>query len=205
MTLNDVLALVRLTLKDPRAAFSALLSLNPPAEARWLALGAVVLLAVITTQIALLGVPADVALPGFEMMRRPFSAVIGQTVTVLALAFGASHVAGLFGGTARFGDALWLVVWVEFMMVLAEVIILAVSVLIPPLADLLGLAAVVLFFWLLTHMTMMLNGFRRTLPTFLGIVGMLLVAGTAAVLLLSALGMQPLPPAQAAPAVIGLN
>ena len=202
--LNDVVALLRLTMRDMRAAFSALLDMAPTDEARWLGFGAVVLLSVVLTQTMLLGVPDEAMPPYLAAMRGPVSGVLTQSLTVLALAFGASVVAGWFGGQARFADALWLVVWIEFVLLVAEALVVITSIVLPPLADLLGLGSIVLFFVMLTRAVMFLNGFRSPALVLLGIVGFMVVGGVMLVFLLSALGLVDVVPAAGA-ATLGLN
>ncbi|MFM2354803.1 MAG: hypothetical protein RLZZ528_539 [Pseudomonadota bacterium] len=203
--LNDIVALLRLTLRDTRAAFRALLDVAPTAEARWLGFGIVVLLSVVLTQLALLGVPDEALPPFMAAMRGPVSGVVTQGVTVLALAFGASVVARLFGGTARFIDALWLVVWIEFVLVVIEVAVLVVALVLPPLADMLGLAGIVIFFLLLTRAVMFLNGFRQAALVLVGIIAFMIVGGVVLVFVLSALGFVALPPLPSGAATLGMN
>jgi hypothetical protein len=203
--LNDVIALLRLTLRDSREAFRALLEIAPSAESRWLGFAIVVLLSVILTQFALLGIPDEALPPFMSAMRGPVSGVFTQGVTVLALAFGSSVVTRIFGGGARFTDALWIVVWIEFVLVVLEVAVLVVALVLPPLADMLGLAGIVIFFLLLTRAVMFLNGFRQAALVLVGIIVFMILGGALLMLVLSALGFVTLPPLPSGAATLGLN
>lgn len=189
----DLYELARLTLRDPKAGFRAVLSLQPSAEARWLALGSVVLLSTILTQVVLFGVPDAELPPWMQSMRSPVGGALTQAVTILVLAFGISVLARGFGGAAQFSDALWLVIWIEFLVFCAEIVVLGFSIVLPFLADLMGIASVILFFWLVTQATVLLNGFTRPFLVFVGVVVMMLLAGMIFIGVLTAIGVMPMP------------
>ena len=56
-----------------------------------------------------------------------------------------------FGGTGRFEEALTLVVWLQFIFICVQILQLLAVLVVPPVAGLITLLAVGLFFWLLVN------------------------------------------------------
>ena len=68
---------------------------------------------------------------------------------------------------------------------------MALSLILPGVAGLLGLAAVVLFLWLTVQFTKALHGFRNSVKVALGLLGTAFVAGFVLSLIAAALGILP--------------
>ncbi|MCX7888480.1 MAG: hypothetical protein N2422_01970 [Rhodobacteraceae bacterium] len=186
-----VLPLLRTTLGDPRAGARGLLALGLPVEARWLAAGTVVVLSLLMSQLLLLAAPADPSNPVETMMRSPLAAATTQGLLILGLAFGMSVVAGWFGGTARFADGLLLAAWLEFVLLVVQLGLVAVLLVLPALSLVAGILSVGLFFWYLTAFTAEANGFRSAGRTLAGVVAGLFAGAFLMVLILSVLGLVP--------------
>ena len=186
-----IIGLVRLTFARPRDGFQAVLDLAPSTEARWLAVAIIAVLNVMITQATLIGVPPETMPAWVAAMQNPVRGALSQVVTMLYLAFGMSVVARAFGGRAAFRDALWLVAWVEFLLVCAEVAMLAVSFLVPAAGTILAYGVIALLFWLLTQATKHLNGFRNPFLVFLGVLGAMILTGVLLFSLLAQAGLAP--------------
>ena len=192
--LNGLGDLLRHTLRDPRSAARAILGLDLPVQARWLALVLVVVLTVLATQIGLLLFPLPASSAWDVLMRNGLLAVPLQVAFLALVALGMSHVGRRFGGRGRFDDALILVAWLETVMLVVQLAQLVAVLAVPPLGLLIGVVSLGLFFWLLTAFTAELNGFDSLPKVFLGILGTMFLAGFALVALLATLGISlPVP------------
>ncbi|MFA7433996.1 MAG: Yip1 family protein [Gemmobacter sp.] len=172
-TLASLRTLVRQTVTDPRAGARQLMTLGLPVQARWTGL---ILVAVISALLFYAGLPPsaieraaeqEIAVP--LVFRSPFVTAGVQTAVMVVMAFAVWWVGMRFGGRGRFEDGLLLVVWLQFVLVCVQLVQLLAAVLVPPLAGLIGLAALVLFLWLLTNFVAELHGFDSLGKVFFGI------------------------------------
>ncbi|MCC5969696.1 MAG: hypothetical protein JJU15_07085 [Pararhodobacter sp.] len=170
MNVIDVKALVRLSITEPEKGAAAVLGLNPPVAARWLIMGFAVTLGVVLAYLlpVMSGRAGD--LPS------PFVATLVQGGMNIAAVILATTVGRMFGGHGRFEDALLLVAWLQLLMTGIQLIQLVVMVAIPPLGGLIMVAAVALFFWMLSGFVCTLHGFQSRFTVLLGTLGTLFVA-----------------------------
>lgn len=180
--------LTRETLRDPQGTARRLMAMDLPVEARWMALAIVVLGSVLLTQVVVFLLPEA---GGFwdGVMRAPLRATVVQGAMLAFLALGMARIGGLFGGRGSFADALLLVAWLEFVLILVQVVQLVAMLVLPFVSVLIGIAGAVLFFWLLTNFTAALHGFRSLLKVFAGILGSFFVAAFVLVFLMGLLGI----------------
>ncbi|MFZ5750901.1 MAG: YIP1 family protein [Pseudomonadota bacterium] len=192
--MNGIGGLLGLTLRDARAGARAILALDLPMQARWMALVLMAVLSVLLTQIGLAVFPLPAATAWEAWMQDAVFAVPLQLAFIAALAAGIALVGRRFGGHATLADAVILVAWLEFVMLLLQVAQLVAVFVLPFLALIIGLGSVVAFFWLLTAFTAEANGFDRLALVFFGILGTMLVAALALVLLATLVGFDPVIP-----------
>lgn len=188
--MQTLLIAARDTIQQPRAGARALINMDLPANVGWLAL---VLMAVASSALSALTFvmsapsedPAfDQALTG--MFSNPLQLAIFQGIALVIGAMLIYRVGRLFGGKGRFSDAILLVAWLEFILLLlqfAQLILLPIST---PLAAALGMFGLVLFLWLLTNFIAELHGFSSLLAVFFGISGTTLAVSFAAAILIVA-------------------
>ena len=188
MELNSAFlrAMLRETLSDPQAAARKLMDMNPPMEARWLGLAVVVVLSVLLGKASVLMMATeDTAF----VMGVGASAIV-QGAALLMVVYSAHMVGRLFGGAGSFADAVLLVSWLQFMMVVLQVIQVAALFLVPPLSGMIGIIAITLFLWVLTNFVAVLHGVQSLGKVF----GMILVTFMAfafvVAFLLALLGVQ---------------
>jgi hypothetical protein len=181
MTREDLMALIREAVTNPRANAARILAWPAPDQAVWLAVVAVSSLAVVGLYgtLMLSGAPAAGPLPP------PFALAGVQVAAMVILAGMMAHVGRIFGGTGRFPGALRLVVWLQFLMVLLQAVQLVALIILPPLAGLVSLASLGLVGWVLTGLVAGLHGFTSLGKTFLGILGSFLALGFALSMLLA--------------------
>lgn len=162
----SLLSLVRDTVTDPRGSAGRVLSLAPPRAVLWEALGLVVILSVLLTELGELISPApvDPMMPAF--MHYPLAAAAVQGLLLIVTVHAIAVIGRVFGGTGDLDGALALTVWLQFVMVCLQVVQLVLLVVLPPAAGLLGIFGIGLFFWLLSHFIAVLHGFPSVMKTF---------------------------------------
>ena len=178
MTLTErLLALAQLTLMDPRRAARVLLAEDVPMAARTAGLLLVAVVAAVLASLPVGMQPGTVDPASAFMLSSPLRAAMIQWF-FLALSVVLIHRVGrAFGGHGSFADALLIVVWLQFLMLGFQLLQLMAFVASPPFAGLLGLAGIVLFFWLMASFVAELHGFASRGAVLAGIIGVTVAAG----------------------------
>ena len=148
------------TIRAPRAAARRIIALDLPTEARWTGLLLVAVLALLETRLAVVMMPGYDAGPIFGVVANPWYGIPVQVLSLLLIAGCMAVVGRIFGGTGNFLDALVLVIWLEFLLTLAQALQLLALLIFPPLGALIAFAALGLFLWLLAQFTAALHGFK---------------------------------------------
>jgi hypothetical protein len=168
---DQIVALARLSVQDPRAAARRLLSLGVPLPARTAGLLLMAVSSAFLIHLGFLLLPAaDDALTAF-MMQSPLRSALIQWVILAASVFLIHRVGRAFGGRGSLPDTLLVVVWLQVIMLAVQLVQLAALVIAPPLAGIVNLAGLVLFFWMITSFIAELHGFASRGAVFLGIIG----------------------------------
>lgn len=180
----DLKTLVRLSIAEPEKGAAAVLALNPPMAARWMLMGFAVTLGVVLAYLLPVLAGRGAELP------TPFVAAGVQGGMNIAAVVLVSAVGRMFGGRGRFEDALLLVGWLQLLMSFVQLIQLVVMVVLPPMAGLVMVAAVALFFWLLSGFVRTLHGFESRFLVLLGTLGTLFAAAFVMSFILILLGFE---------------
>ena len=171
MTLSHRIgALAQLTFQDPRRAARVLLAEDVPLRARTAGL---LLVAVVSALLASLQVGAGLQeLDPFSafMLASPFRAAIMQWLFMALSVVLIHRVGGAFGGRGSFADAMLVVVWLQLLMLALQILQLVATFVAPPLAGIIGIIGLGVFFWLITTFIAELHGFASRGLVFLGIV-----------------------------------
>lgn len=191
LTLDTLAGLMRLTLRSPRRGAAAVLAMKLPTPARWVAFWLMVVGSALGVHLSFVLQPAELQEVVSHLMSSPFRTALMQGVVMLVSVIAMAQVGRWFGGRGRFDDALILAAWLQAILLALQVVQLVALLILPPLADLLGLVALFLMFWLLTEFVAELHGFRSAVLVFIGILvtAVVLLFGVAFVL---ALTMGPL-------------
>lgn len=186
-----VVDLARETLQSPRGAAGRLIAFDPPTEARWLALLLVAVLAVLETRLALLLMPVSEVGGVFAILANPWLGVPAQVGSLVLIAAAMAVIGGMFGGRGRFNDALLLVVWLEFLLTVAQAVQMLVMLTLPPVGALFAIAVLLGFIWLMVQFTAALHGFSNLFKVFLGMVAGFVAIVTVLALVFGVLGITP--------------
>lgn len=185
LTAERLRDLVRLSVVEPQKGGAAVLALNLPVRERWTAMVAAVLVGVVLA--FLLPVMSG---RGAEIPPPMAAAGIQMGANVLAVLL-ATHVGRWFGGSGRLEDAVLLVAWLQALMAGVQVVQIVAVVVLPPLAGLVAVAGLGLFFWLAVGFVQALHGFRSPMLVLLGTLGALFGAAFVLSFVLILLGVDP--------------
>ncbi len=177
VSLRSLLMLARETVAAPREGARRVLALDLSLGEGLLALALMAVVSGLMMQFAMIASPPG---PGdylANLLSQPFRAVILQGALWVLGAWAMYWVGAMRGGQGTLPGAVVLVAWLQFILTILQVVQMAALVLLPPLAGVLGMAGVALFFWLLTHFVMELHGFRSAIATLAGAVGTLILVG----------------------------
>lgn len=165
---------------DPQSVARDILALNLPMGARFLAMMIVVILT------ALLGTLAQIVFTQITKVdmgeiTSPVAVVGLQAALILYGAAVLSFIGQRFGGTGRFSDAVVLISWIEFVLMIGQMIQVLLMVFFPISATIMSVLLIGLLFFLLVQFTMVLHGFENpfavAVGVLLGFIGSAVVAG----------------------------
>ena len=168
MSLALYLQLVRLSFVDPATAALRVTRLLDRGSVRWLAFGAVIAAG------AALGLLSEILfalITGIDLgpAASPFLMAAIQGALLIYSAFAMAFFGRQFGGQGRFGAALALMVWIQAIMLGAQLVQAAVMLLFPIIGVLMTLALFGVLLWLITLFTAALHGFENLLLTGAGV------------------------------------
>lgn len=168
-------SLVIYSFREPRAAAQAVLRLPLGDGGRWAAFGLMVVVSAALMFFMFSLTP--LVGPDGTMMPAPGPFFLGLTVgggmlVLTGLAYG---IGRLFGGTARLGDMVILVAWLQFLQLVLAVAQLVLMVLVPMLDGVMEVLSLVAFLWLLTAFVAEGHGFRSMASVAGGVVATFVV------------------------------
>ncbi|MBF9025911.1 hypothetical protein HKCCD6035_10200 [Rhodobacterales bacterium HKCCD6035] len=198
MNLSEILTLsglwrhTRDTIRAPQEAAQAVLALNLPRNVLWLGLALVITLSTLLASAVLLMVPMPEAGAGVPM---PVVMGIVQAVFLVLVSLGIAVIGARFGGKGDFDGALALMVWLQAVFLVVQAFqIAAIAIGLSVLADIVSLASIPLFFWLMAQFVAVLHGFSSVWKTFWAIIMFLIAFAFLLSLVVTSFGFVPMMP-----------
>ena len=198
MNLSEILTLsglwrhTRDTIRAPQEAAQAVLALNLPRNVLWLGLALVITLSTLLASAVLLMVPMPEAGAGVPM---PVVMGIVQAVFLVLASLGIAVIGARFGGKGDFDGALALMVWLQAVFLVVQAFqIVAIAIGLSVLADIVSLASIPLFFWLMAQFVTVLHGFSSVWKTFWAIIMFLIAFAFLLSLVVTSFGLVPMMP-----------
>ena len=198
MNLSEILTLsglwrhTRDTIRAPQEAAQAILALNLPRNVLWLGLALVITLSTLLASAVLLMVPMPEAGAGVPM---PVVMGLVQAVFLVLVSLGIAVIGARFGGKGDFDGALALMVWLQAVFLVVQAFqITAIAIGLSVLADIVSLASIPLFFWLMAQFVTVLHGFSSVWKTFWAIIMFLIAFGFLFSLVVTSFGLVPMMP-----------
>ena len=183
MTRDAFVQLIVSTFTNPRETGETVLALRPSREVVWTAL-----IMVMAASGLLYGLQSMLLAPAEGPVQAVspvlYGAIIGLSLLVSAAAF--TWVGGRMGGTGRFDEAMALFTWLGFVLLLAEVAVLFLALILPPLAGVVALAMLVVGLWIQLRFIQVLHryaGVMQAIFCTLAVILAVTVFATALILL----------------------
>lgn len=156
MNLGHLLRLARETISNPREGAATILDLHLSVPALRIAFALVVVLSMLLGELVVLVTP-----PPLEgaMSLSPVTLGLVQAAFLFVIAHAITLIGRWFGGTGSFEGALSLLIWMQFIFLCVQVLQLLAIMILPPIAGLITILALGLFFWLLVNFIATLHGF----------------------------------------------
>lgn len=192
MTLDfaTLAALVRLTLRQPRAAAAEVMRVPLPLVGRWSALLLMAALSAMLMQMLVLLLPPVLDANG--QVVEPVGPMVwaGMVTVGMVVTAALAHSVGKWrGGKGEFSDAVILIAWLQFLQLLLVAAQILVVLVLPVLAPVIEIGGVLLFLWLLVNFVAEMHGFRSLGLVFLGVLLTFVVVVFAMSLLMVSLGV----------------
>jgi len=192
LTLSGLWRHTRDTIRAPQEAAQAILALNLPRNVLWLGLALVITLSTLLASAVLLMVPMPEAGAGVPM---PVVMGIVQAVFLVLVSLGIAVIGARFGGKGDFDGALALMVWLQAVFLVVQAFqIVAIAIGLSVLADIVSLASIPLFFWLMAQFVTVLHGFSSVWKTFWAIIMFLIAFAFLLSLVVTSFGLVPMMP-----------
>ncbi|MCX7288173.1 MAG: YIP1 family protein [Rhodobacterales bacterium] len=183
--LDQIVRLARQSLEDPRAGARSLLAQGVPLPARTAGLLLMAVSSALLMHAGFLLMPATDDPTAQFMMQSPLRTALIQWLVLVASVFLIYRVGRAWGGTGTLSDTLLVVVWLQVIMLGVQFVQLVALIVAPPLAGIVNLAGLVLFFWLITSFIAVLQGFASRWAVLAGIFGASFAVAVVLVIILS--------------------
>jgi hypothetical protein len=120
---------------------------------------------------------------------------IVQAVFLVLVSLGIAVIGARFGGKGDFDGALALMVWLQAVFLVVQAFqIVAIAIGLSVLADIVSLASIPLFFWLMAQFVTVLHGFSSVWKTFWAIIMFLIAFAFLLSLVVTSFGLVPMMP-----------
>ena len=189
LTLKDLIQAVVDTVQDARRGARMIMAIQLERRRRWELLLLIAVLSAFMAGLSLLIGGGSGFIVGGPAMLNPLTLGVAQFFLLLSMVFGIHIVGTRFGGKGGLDEAILLVTWLQFVLICLQVVQIVAMVFLPPLAFLIGVAGIGLFFWLLTAFVAELHGFSSTVGVFVSILIVMVLFTTMFRFLLGVLGI----------------
>jgi hypothetical protein len=189
VTLSDLMRLAYETVRAPREGAQRVMGAPMSRNDRWLALTLTVIVSVILGKLNQFAAPVEGNPLMQSFLGNPLAMALIQFSLLVITVYAVYWIGRATGGQGSFEDSILLIAWMQFIMICLQVMQTVALFLVPPLADLIGLMGLVLFFWLLTNFVAELHGFDSLGKVFLMILVSIVGIAFGLSLILSLIGI----------------
>ena len=185
MNFGTLVALALQAVRNPRETASTVLSLGIPQAALAPALGLTIVFSVLLTGLAEALAPRTE--PGATLP--PLLVAAALTLLLSAYVFGLYRTGRAMGGTGSLPETVLLTAFLQFFLLLAQLVEIALWVVAPPLAGLFVIAVAILAFWINVNFVDVLHGYGSLLKSLALIIVVSVGIALAFVILLALSGV----------------
>lgn len=191
MTFSDLRVLILRSFTQPREVASVLMALKLPSEARWTALCLVMVLSALLSLLVEALMNAVSRGAGISSVMEIVVMTALQGGLILYGAAAMTFFGRRAGGQGRFADAMVLVTWIEFILILGQLAQFVLMLVLPSLTMIGAAALVALLFYLLTQFTAALHGFTNLVMVALAVIAVFFGTAMFAGVIFVSLGLVP--------------
>lgn len=185
LSASDLMPLLRETLISPRKGARMILDLGLAARVGWLALALMAVGSAILTHLTMVMMSPEAVAYWGGAMGSPVNTAILQWVVMFVTVHAVHRLGRMRGGVGTLAVSVVLVAWLQFVLLALQALQLVVQIILPPFAQLLGLAGLGLFFWLLTNFVAEIHGFKSLGAVFASVVFVMILASMVMVFVFS--------------------
>lgn len=186
LSLSTLLQLARFTVQSPREGARMVMRADLPMPARWVALALMAVVSSLMAHLSMRLMPIESQAQMGGMMASPIQTAILQAALMLVSVHAVYHIGRWRGGQGSFADALILMGWLQFLLLILQVVQIVTQIILPPLSNLIGFVSIGIFLWLISNFIAELHGFSSVFKTMLAVLATLFAAGFILSLLLLA-------------------
>ncbi|WP_442773262.1 YIP1 family protein [Paenirhodobacter enshiensis] len=192
MTFSDLRLLILRSFTQPRDVARVLIALRLPAQARWTALCLVMVLSSVLSllvELVMRGVTGEAGEATSVSTILVMTAVQGALIL-----YGAAAMTVLgrqAGGQGTFAEAMVLVSWAEFILILGQCAQFVLMLVVPQLTMIGAAALIALLFYLLTQFTAALHGFTSLIKVAMAVIAVFFGTAMIAGMIFVSLGLVP--------------
>lgn len=176
LSFPEIVKLTRFTIQNPRGAARTLIAWNVPDSVRWLLFGLVVTASAFLTHVGFNLLPAEETAFMGNAMSSPLQTAVLQAGFLLLTVVCIVKIGKWQGGTGTFADTLLLIGWLQIVLLALQTAQILALLVLPPLAETIGVVGLGLSFWLLSQFIAELHGFQSAWRVFFAILGVILAA-----------------------------
>lgn len=177
------------SIADPRGALGQIRQRDHSINETAMVAALISAMGVIIFEFSLLLSPVDGEGGTLLGITSPLGAFAFQYAMIFVTAVVVCYGGRIFGGKAGFGDSLLAVTWLQFVMLLVQVVQMAALILVPPLGLLIFMTALVLLVYLLVNFIMEIHGFKNAMAVVAGVIGAFFAVALALSILMALLGI----------------
>jgi hypothetical protein len=186
LSLSTLLQLARFTVQSPREGARMVMRADLPMPARWVALALMAVVSSLMAHLSMRLMPMESQAQMGGMMASPIQTAILQAALMLVSVHAVYHIGRWRGGQGSFADALILMGWLQFLLLILQVVQIVTQIILPPLSNLIGFVSIGIFLWLISNFIAELHRFSSVFKTMLAVLATLFAAGFILSLLLLA-------------------
>ena len=157
-----ILMWLKMTVEQPTEAAQSMLAYSASREFFWAVLTLISITSVFMMQFAqrALPPPSEQALT-VPFLDAPLLLAILMWGTLVLLVFCVHYIGLMFGGTGRFEQSIMVMSWVQFLLIVSQLVQLAIAVVSVTLAAYVGLGIFVYWIWVFATFVAVLHGFKN--------------------------------------------
>ncbi len=156
-----------LSVTDPKHGAVIVLKLEPSRRTLIEMAALVIVLNVLVSQAFAIMIPSPASGSLLAALATPVPSLIVHAILLVVITFATFGIGRMLGGEGTLDETFLLLIWLQFIMLVANLLQIVVAILWTPLGALAALVSFVLFLWLFVNFVLVLHGFRSILKVLL--------------------------------------